>query len=161
MKPSQPPTAASYRYHTTHIVSLHLTRHTRSRHSASHLACSPSRVLYYCTCLLSFTGCALTTNPATSLWNLRGEAQCSFTSEDSRDFQVLIDLRSSMASSGFSPMDRRELGSTGIMVPPLGFGASTLGDVFGTIDVRPHPRLAFLFSLLSTPLTRGPRGPKF
>lgn len=41
-----------------------------------------------------------------------------------------------MGSSGFSPYDRRELGSTGVMVPPLGFGASTLGGIFGAVDVR-------------------------
>jgi aryl-alcohol dehydrogenase-like predicted oxidoreductase len=31
---------------------------------------------------------------------------------------------------------RRELGSTGIMVSPVGFGASPLGSEFGNIDVR-------------------------
>lgn len=41
-----------------------------------------------------------------------------------------------MAPSGLSPRDRREIGSTGIMVSPLGFGASPLGNEFGAIDVR-------------------------
>jgi hypothetical protein len=53
----------------------------------------------------------------------------------------------SMSGSGLSPRDRREIGSTGIMVSPLGFGASPLGNEFGAIDVRrasappaPHSR---------------------
>lgn len=36
---------------------------------------------------------------------------------------------------GFSVTDRRELGKTGILVSPLGFGASPLGNIFGNIDV--------------------------
>lgn len=39
------------------------------------------------------------------------------------------------ADSGISPHLRRELGNTGINVSPLGFGASPLGNEFGTIDV--------------------------
>jgi hypothetical protein len=37
---------------------------------------------------------------------------------------------------------RRELGSTGIMVSPLGFGASPLGNEFGTIDVSEEQKNA-------------------
>lgn len=39
------------------------------------------------------------------------------------------------ADSGLSPHLRRSLGSTGIDVSPLGFGASPLGGVFGDVDV--------------------------
>jgi hypothetical protein len=38
--------------------------------------------------------------------------------------------------SGLSTNDRNELGTTGIMVSPLGFGSSPLGNEFGAIDVR-------------------------
>lgn len=33
------------------------------------------------------------------------------------------------------PTDRREIGKTGILVSPLGFGCSPLGNEFGPIDV--------------------------
>jgi hypothetical protein len=55
-----------------------------------------------------------------------------------------------MAPSGLSPQHRREIGTTGIMVSPLGFGASPLGNEFGAIDVR-RLALAPLLSLLAFP----------
>jgi hypothetical protein len=41
-----------------------------------------------------------------------------------------------VAMSGLSANNRTELGTTGIMVSPLGFGSSPLGNEFGAIDVR-------------------------
>ena len=36
---------------------------------------------------------------------------------------------------------RRQLGNTGIYVSPIGFGASTLGNEFGTVEVRRESHL--------------------
>lgn len=39
------------------------------------------------------------------------------------------------ADGGVSPESRSELGTTGIQVSPIGFGASTLGNEFGLVSV--------------------------
>jgi len=39
------------------------------------------------------------------------------------------------ADDPLTPHQRRELGNTGIYVSPLGFGAATLGNEFGPVEV--------------------------
>lgn len=52
--------------------------------------------------------------------------------------------------ASFDPAARCELGRTGVRVSPLGFGASPLGNEFGTVEVRVFPRNVAFARLLLT-----------
>lgn len=59
----------------------------------------------------------------------------------------VIPSSTSYVTMGFSVTDRRQLGKTGILVSPLGFGASPLGNIFGNIDVSDSKSFLLLAGL--------------